>query len=297
MKNALKKVYYKLQPAALKPGYRLALGFLFHTERIYSNPIFEALISFCQHYIDTTGKRPLCSVMSPTNSRVRLEMIKSGFSQADFVKRLEELGAYADIGYHGHFWRAETDFDNPDNQIKNVNYQHHDDGLIWQQFDLDYSWLARQHFTLPYYAAGWWFMNSAVLSKLIKEKIEADFSYTKLRWVSNSYCKSFLEDHHIRFGQPFRLSGSGAVITCIQTLMGCPNSPFPQDIIRLLNTYLEEYDTPIGMVVTHDYNLIEGENLKYNKEMISYLQDQKNVSLHSAGELVALGALAPLKKI
>lgn len=297
MKNVIKKVYYKFLPPELKRGYHLALGFLFHTERIYSTRIFEALLSFCQHYINITGKRPLCTVMSPTNRRLRAEMNKASFSQADFIRRLEELSDYADIGYHGHFWRSETDFDNPLSQIKEINYVQQDDGLIAQQFEQDYSWLSHQHFTIPYYAAGWWFMNTALLSKLFEGNIVADFSYTKLRWVSNTQCKSFLQGHHVRFGQPFRLSAHGAEITCIQTLMGCPNSPFSEDIIRQLNTYLEEYDSPMGMVATHDYNLIEGNNLKYNKEMISYLQDQKNVSMHSANELVALGSTATLYKI
>ncbi len=297
VKNLLKKIYYKFHPPELKSGYQLALGFLFHTERIYSTPIFKALLTFCQHYKNTTGKKPLCAVMSPTNKRLQDEMNTAGFSLADFKDRLEELSKYVDIGYHGHFWRNENDFDNLHNQIREVSYTQHDDVLIYQQFEQDYSWLAEQHFTKPYYAAGWWFMNTSVVSKLIEEKIEADFSYTKLRWVSNSHCKTFLEDHQVRFGEPFRISGNNAIITCVQTLMGCPNSPFPQDIIRLFNTYLDEYQSPMGMLATHDYNLVEGNNLEYNKQMISYLQNLKNVFLHSASELAALGATASLKKI
>lgn len=223
-------------------------------------------------------------------------MDQAGFSQRDFKERLEELFIYADIGYHGHFWRNNDDFDNLNNQIKEASYTQHDDVLIGQQFKQDYVWLSDQHFTLPYYAAGWWFMNTPVLNQLIEHKIAADFSYTKLRWVSNPYCKTFFRNHQVRYGEPFRIASNGSIVTCLQTLMGCPNSPFPEDIIRQLNMYLEDYKSPMGMLVTHDYNLIEGNNLKYNKQMITYLQHLKNVSMHSARELVERGSRAPIKR-
>ena len=224
-------------------------------------------------------------------------MNQVGFSMGNFKGRLEELSLHADIGYHGHFWRTENDFDNSTNQVRALGYSPQDDELIQKQFKQDYSWLCDQPFTLPYYAAGWWFMNNSMVKKLMEENIEADFSYSMLRWISNPYFKTFFKEHQIRFGEPFRLTSNGKSITCIQTLMGCPNSPFSEDIIRQLNTYFDGYQSPMGMLATHDYNLIEGNNLEYNKQMICYLSRLKNVSLHSAEELVSQGSKVPLKEI
>ncbi len=287
MIDLLKSIYYRVNKPALRRGYNLSLGFIFHTECIYSAETFNSLLVFCERFERITKKRPLCVVMSPLNFRVHAEANQTKFTLEDFQKRLQELAAVADIGFHGHFWRKDSDFEENRNHVRQFNYTQHDNQLIEKQFKDDYAWLKDFDFVKPYYAAGWWFVNSAVLKTLLREKIQADFSFSFLKWVSNEWSKEFMKERGINFGEPFKIENEkGETIQCIQTLMGCPNTKHPQDFIRIMNGYLDDNRQPVGMIATHDYNLLQGNNLTYSTQLIEYLASQKNITFLSAPELL-----------
>lgn len=293
MKEFLKGIYYRVQKPKLKVGYHVSLGFIFHTEQIYHTHTFITLLDFCNHYQQITGKRPLCAVMSPLNKRVKSKMEEAQFSLNDFNKRLIELSAVSDIGYHGHFWRGDGDYSLLENQVRNRNYREQDSALIDKQFTDDYSWLKQLDFVQPYYTAGWWFVNSTLLNKLRLEGIIADFSFSFLNWVSSDWSKNLLRKHNIRYGESFQIGK----LTCVQTLMGCPNTDHPEDFIRILNGYLDGNTEPGGMIATHDYNLVESNNFNKSIQLIEYLSGIKSISFLSAKELIQKPTLREKQKI
>lgn len=299
MKEFLKGIYYKIQQPKLKRDYQPSFGFIFHTERIYHTDTFQALLNFCSRYQQITGKRPLCVVMSPLNKRVKSEMNNVQFSLNDFADRLTTLAVVSDIGYHGHFWRGESDYNLPQNQVLSSNFMQPDSGLIDKQFTDDYAWLKIFTFVQPYYSGGWWFVNPTLLNKLEREGIIADFSFSYLNWVSNDWTKSLMKQKGICFGESFQINTdkSNRDLTCVQTLMGCTNTNYPHDFIRILNGYLDSNKEPHGMISTHDYDLVE--NSKFNRaiQLIEYLSEIKNISFLSAEELIQKPGLKEKQRI
>lgn len=293
MKGFFKRVLYKIAPPQFKKGYTFSVGFIFHTEQIYRNDVFDKLTSFCMQFSALTGKRPLCVVMSPVNKRVANELQEHGFTIEQFTNRLKKLHELADIGYHGHFWRRADDFEMPTSHIRHRNYRASDDENISDQFKTDYRWLEETGRCKPYYGAGWWFINPAVVQVLAKHKIAADFSFTRLAWVDNSWVKEFLKRKNIRFGESFQIRSENTVLQCIQTVMGCPNTDFPDDFVRIINNYLDSNRQVTGMIATHDYNLSEGNNLTRAIELVSYLVKHKAVAFHSAAELIGKAHQSP----
>lgn len=295
MKNLLKHALYKVFPPRFRAGYTLSLGFIFHTEQLYNTHVFEKLIEFCEQFRKLTGKRPLCVVMSPVNKRVASELLQHHFSLDQFVDRLKTLADAGDIGYHGHFWRNSDDFENPSNQIRHRNYSPKDDSQIGSQFQHDYLWLNNTTLCKPVYAAGWWFINPAVIQQLMDHGVHVDFSFTRMHWVDNPWVKDFLEQNKIGFGESFMIQQATRSLHCIQTVMGCPNTGFPGDFVRIVNSHLDSNRDVCGMIATHDYNLTERNNLKHALELIAFLVNQPSVTFYSADELA--GMAKPNKKI
>jgi len=286
MKKFLKGIYYTVKKPKLKAGYSVSFGFIFHTERIYNNEVFKSLVDFCTTFRDLTGKRVLCVVMSPLNIMVAAEMKKAGVPLEEFVSRLQILSEVADVGFHGHFWRAESALNVEENQVRQHNFKESDVSFIQAQFATDYHYLKQFNFTNPVYSAGWWFINPSLIGVLLNEKLIGDFSFSSLDWVSNDWAKEFLRKRNIRFGESFQVVRSNQTLTCVQTLMGCPNTPYVEDFIRIINSYLDENMNPTGMIATHDYNLIEGKNFTYAVNLIDYLRQLNVCTFCSANELL-----------
>ncbi len=287
MKNSLKRALYSWFPPRFKPGYTFSFGFIFHTEQIYRDEVFEKLITFCEKFRALTGKKPLCVVMCPVNARLASELNESNFSEEQFTQRLKDLSEVSDVGYHGHFWRTQKGFDEISSHIRHRNYTETDDPLIRLQFDADYGWLETRRLCKPFYAAGWWFINPTVIQQQFSHGFHLDFSFTRMHWADNPWAKDFLNRNKIRFGEPFQIQAAGQHLQCIQTVMGCPNTDYPEDFVRIMNSYLDTNRKVIGMIATHDYNLTEQDNLKQALQLTSYLATNKAVSFYSAEELAA----------
>lgn len=287
MIDLVKGIVYKIKTPKLRDGYQFSFSFVFHTERIYDSLIYSRLVSFCEAYERITRKRPLCVVMSPCNFRTKAELELANFSLNDFESRLTDLSRVADIGFHGHFWRKREAFERIENQIVEYNYTLDDEILIENQFSFDYSWLSRLEIVKPLYSAGWWFLNSFLLRSLFNEKIQADFSFSFLKWINSTWSKNFMSTNKIKFGESFSIiDKEGHILHCIQTVMGCPNTKFPQDFVRIINSYLDSNTNPCGVIATHDFNL-DGNNLEYAIDLILYLNKLQNVEFFSADELIS----------
>lgn len=299
MNSLIKKIYYTLVNPRLAKDYTLSLGFIFHTEKIHDEVVFSRLLRFCKEYQSITGKRALCTVMPPESLRVKNEMQQAGATEADFIRNLNLLQTVADLGFHGHFWRsAQKDFEAPDNQIRNSTYQAVDDKFIAQQFHDQLRWFQQSGFTdIKSYAAGWWFMHRAVIQNQASHGIGYDFSLSKVPWTSGTWGKTLMQENHIAFGEPVVVELPEGKINCVQTVMGAPNTPFPQDFIRIINTLLEpENNMPIGMITTHDYDLM-ADRLVYAIDLIRYLKTKNYIQFFSIDDLPALLGKRELKKV
>lgn len=299
MNSLIKKIYYTLVRPELTKDYTLSLGFIFHTERIYDAAVFSRLLTFCKEYQAITGKRALCTIMPPVSLRVNDEMQKASVLENVFIENLKTLETVADLGFHGHFWRsAQKSFEASDNQIRNSTYQPVDDECIEQQFHDQVNWFQRAGFTnIKNYAAGWWFTQRVVMQQQALHGMVCDFSFAKMKWTSGNWSKSVMQENDIAFGEPVVLEIPEGRITCVQTVMGTPNTEFPQDFIRIINTLLEpENKQPIGMITTHDFDLT-GDNLKYALAQIKYLKAKKNIQFFSTDDLPALMRERKLKTV
>lgn len=299
MNNLLKKIYYTLFKPELAQGYNLSLGFIFHTEKIYDEVIFNRLLTFCKEFQSITGKRVLCTIMPPVSFRVNAEMQQSKATEEKFIENLKTLQHIADLGFHGHFWRSATEhFESPENQIRNSVYQSSDDDFVKQQFTDQVKWFKQTNFTpVKSYAAGWWFTHRIIMQLQAWSEIVYDFSFSKLKWTSGTWGKTIMHDAQLAFGEPFVLEVDGRKIECIQTVMGTPNTKFPQDFIRIINAQLESANKmPMGMITTHDYDL-DGDNLKYAIAQIRYLKTLNNIQFFSQEDLPVLLRERQIKSI
>lgn len=290
MNSLIKKLYYTLIKPELANGYTLSLGFIFHTEKIYDEVTFNRLLTFCKEYQSITGKRALCTIMPPPSFRVNTEMETTNATEEKFIANLKTLQTVADLGFHGHFWRsAQKPFEEKGNQIRNSTYQPADDQFVEKQFQDQVRWFEQNGFTdIKTYAAGWWFTHSVIMQQQASNGIEYDFSFAKMPWTSGTWGKDIMQRNQLAFGEPFELETGKGKVKCIQTVMGTPNTQFPQDFIRIINSLLESSNKmPAGMITTHDYDL-SGDNLRYAIEQIRYLKTKQNIQFFSADDVPAL---------
>ena len=287
MSAFIKKLYYTLVEPDLKKGYTLVLGFIFHTEKIYDEDTFNRLLTFCKEYHTLTGQRALCTIMPPVSFRVKDEMQRAAATEIKFVENLKTLQIVADLGFHGHFWQSmQHSFESIDNQIRNSTYQPAHDGLIKEQFKDQITWVQRTPVAITKtYAAGWWFTHRIIMQQQLLNDLEYDFSFSRIPWSSGTWGKSVMQKHQVAFGEPFAVELPEGKITCVQTVMGTPNTPYPQDFIRIVNSLLEPANkTVLGMVTTHDYDLA-GDNLKFALELIRHLKAKKYIQFFSIDDL------------
>lgn len=287
MNAFIKKLYYTLVKPDLNQGYTLSLGFIFHTEKIYDEVVFNRLLTFCKEYHSITGKRALCTIMPPVSFRVKDEMQQRGVLEEKFIDNLKTLQSVADLGFHGHFWRTiQKSFEEKNNQIRNSTYEPADEETIKQQFQDQINWFRSANgIHAKSYAAGWWFTNRAIMQLQALHGIVYDFSLAKMKWTSGDWGKKLMQENQIAFGEPFVLETVEGKINCVQTIMGTPNTKFPQDFVRIINTLLDsENRAPIGMITTHDYDLV-GDNLQYAIAQIRYLKTKKGIQFFSIEDL------------
>lgn len=284
MKNFAKSVYYKFQKRGLLSSYNIKLGYIFHTEKIYNDAIFNKLILFCKEYNLLTGAKPICSLIPPTNFLLKEEMDKCGFSEKDFVTRVKVLSQFSTIGYHGHFYldnKAEYY-----NAIHCNNYKYFD---LKQQFSDDINWFEINDISHNgIYAAGWWFMNNDLFKLLIENDFKYDFSFSQAKFFYNQFSCLFMNENKIKFGDSFFLTDNNKInkLLCIQNFIGMHNTKYPQDFERIMNSLLpknvDSNNSIVGVVNSHDYSL----DFPNTLNCIKYLLTYSNVTFYSFSSLV-----------
>lgn len=287
MKNILKKLYYFAKPQQWSKEHEFKFIFVFHTEKIHDAKIYKRFIEFCTAYKDLTGKKVLATLMSPVNSRHKKELKGYNKTVEEYANIAKDLSNYADLGYHGHFWRDDIPIDDLKG-IKSENYNSSNDKLLVNsQIDRDINWfLDYEVNNNDAYTAGWWYNSKDLYQKLIQKEIIYDFSHTHMNWVNNAYSKSFLKNKKINYGEIFNLHDVVAdkSINCIQTIAGCHSTRFVEDFIRHLNKNLSiKQRHIIGALATHDYNLIQHYDNALN--VIKYLVKQPNVQFLEVSDL------------
>ena len=251
---AAKSVIYAVRPESFPEGFRLRLGYVFHTEAVFQKSIFDRHLAFLKSFASLTGTKPICTVMTPANARTRRGMNSHGVSDGVFVDRVRSLAEYSTLGYHGHFYFSEKDYRMPEAEIRCNNYL---DSVVREQFSREVAWFDENGLSHGgIYAAGWWFMNAPMQRILMENAFDLDFSFSKSPWFHNPYSHELMRAHGISTGEPFRVRWSGREIFCVQNLVGCHTTPFPDDFFRSLRT-LRDSESSQWLAVTnsHDFDL------------------------------------------
>ena len=280
-KNILKRAYYALVRTELPPEARLTLGYMVHTEAVWDSKVFARLLDFCRAYRALTGAKAICALMTGVNPLVRQGMSRQGVDDAEYRERVGRLAEEALVGYHGHFWFRREDVGRPEAAIMWNNYLR---TAVEEQFRADLEWFAAgdvSHHGI--YAAGWWFVNRNFHRLLIASGFVADFSCSKSPWFRNQYYHRLMLAHGIRCGEPFRVAADARSLLCIQNLIGCHQTAFPQDFVRNLTALMDPgYREPIGVVNAHDFDLDPDHTLA----CLEYLAGTDRVAFADADGLV-----------
>mgnify|MGYP000010224830 CR=1 FL=1 len=282
--SLLKPIYYTFFRPSLNKGILYRFGFIFHTEKIHARRTFDQLLKFCQAFIEITGKRALCVTMTPENPKIKKEMNEEHIDEKEFLVRLKKLNEVADIGYHGHFWKSGSEsFHDVRNQLKPDTSISEFRNEVADQFEREVTWLRDLGFATTSYSGGWWLINPWILQLQKKYGIQYDFTFSQQAWVKNNWAKETMSKASIQFGEVFKSSDGNVIHT--QTLMGCPNTGYPQDFVRILNSSSTSNVNPVGMITTHDYNIDSDNDLKNATELILYLKKMPQVSFFSIADL------------
>ncbi len=279
IKNLGKHIYYAMRRSPRLDDYRVTLSYIFHTEHLFDDAVWRRLIGFCDSYRALTGARPICTAMSGANAMVAGECARRGIADGLLAERIALLSEKATLGYHGHFYTERAAWADPRSFIKDANFSA---DVVAAQMDADIAWFKRRGLdTNRLYAAGWWFQNPSVLAMLSERGFEVDFSFSWAPWFGNDFSRGVMRQNRIAAGQPFRSAG----LLCIQNLIGCHQTPFPQDFVRNLRAILGEHPRDvIGVVNSHDYDLAPAATLA----CIEYLMRRDDVQFVDSTRLIAM---------
>lgn len=187
-------------------------NFAIHSEKIYDEGTYKALLAFAQEFHSLTGKKIAVCVSTPGCPLVSKDMAAGRIAIDLFSDRVAGLSKFADIGYHGHFYGlkgAEL------YQISEANY---DKDIVISQIRKEIGWFRGIGISPKIYVAGWWFLTSDVVLELERSGISVDSSVRKGKL--NTFGKSYLDDRQIPgYGEPFVLPPSGSIVE-IQSLFG-----------------------------------------------------------------------------
>lgn len=271
--NPAKKLIYSIQDPAL-PEVEMNFAYIFHVESIFSETVYKNFYSFLQSYSSMTGQKCLLTLMSGANPRVR-QGIQRESDETTFLGRIERLAEIADLGFHGHYYFDEPSFSNPLSQMKGVNF--HFPSIVGQvQNELD--WFSKNGIKIgPYYSAGWWFQSVKLLDHLCDLGFTMDASFSLAPWFRNNNSFQLLSKNQIKAGEIFLVREK---MLCVQNLIGCHNTPFPQDFVRNAKKVFDDFGIPPkvhSFIHSHDYDLCA----RYTLDTIEHLM-KKGVNFVSA---------------
>lgn len=263
MKNLLKSAYYLINPPHFDQNAEVKLCYVFHVEKIHHLSTFLRLKKFCELYHSLVGHKAICTIMPASNPQVENEMSLDGVSESEYVDRIRKLESVAAIGYHGHFWKDQSNLNSQDSMLKG-NLRAPEE--FQKQFSRDLNWFSEHSINHNNtYSAGWWYIQPEVIEALSQNGFQYDFSFSQNPLFSKPYQKSVFEKNNIKFGEIFKIN------SIIETpyLFGCHLTAFPQDFVRnfnkLNNSSVEKF---IGSVGAHDYDLNPSYTLRCLEDLL-----------------------------
>jgi hypothetical protein len=280
IKNIAKRMLYTFSPKRQLKSHNIKLGYIFHTERLYDDQIFNRLILFCQKYKVITGVEPICAVIPPSNLLLKQDMRANNFSESDYTSRIIELSNHSTIGYHGHFYLE----NNPVyyNAIHCNNFKVEN---LRTQFENDIQWFEKNQIAHNnIYTAGWWFFNEDLLQLLLQHGFQFDFSFSRAPFFYNQFSNEVMNENNIPTGEVFEISVDGKKkLTCIQNFIGMHTTNFPEDFDRNMKRLNLTTKELVGVVNSHDYDLHFENTLKCIEFQIKY----NKITFLSFNDLIA----------
>lgn len=200
-------------PTRQAPAY---FNFCIHAERIYDDAIFEELLKFSKDFNSRTGNKIAACIMTPHCPEIRRHMEIGGFSNDEFKRRVLALSAYANVGYHGHFY-----FDDA-SALVHISHANYERAVVEKQIDDEMEWFKDAGIAPKIYTSGRWFLNKDIISKLEAYDFQIDLSIRKGK--ADTAGGRYLEDKEIpKHGHPFVIPPSKNMVE-IQSIFG-PNMP------------------------------------------------------------------------
>ncbi|MFH1996797.1 MAG: hypothetical protein ABIJ27_07400 [Candidatus Omnitrophota bacterium] len=195
------------------------VGLSVHCEKLYDGAIYAKLLRFSNFYRELTGRKLIVCAHSPRNPVTSYVMRLIGFSDEEYRRRLEALGEFCDIGYHGHFYRGKKD---GEFAVINGNSPHAD--IAVEQINKEFDWFHANGFYPRKYIAGWWYLHPEIIRALESKGIELDFSIR--RSGTDTFGMSYLPDYkRPPLGEAFILPPSKKVVE-VQTVFGPTSHPY-----------------------------------------------------------------------
>lgn len=269
--SKLPKLMWYARGVDLPSGQAVSyLNFCVHTEMLYDERVYQALLKFAKDFFVLTGKRITVCVSTPVCPLVRDAMAKNNFTDEDFASRIRELAGHADIGYHGHFYREDRE---GFVRISKINY---DKDLVVSAMRNEIGWLKKAGANPRVYVAGWWFMTSDIVLELERLGIEVDVSVRKGK--EDTFGARYLDNDKIPdYGKPFILPPSRNILE-IQSIFG-PVMPS-----TIMKGHLSQYmkNGARGNSLFFIFPLHDWDVPKYYKNILSNVEE-----LCRAGEAVS----------
>jgi hypothetical protein len=285
MKDLIKKVYYLLPNNYSLSDYNLNLAYIFHTEKIYDEVIFDRLKNFCTRFKQISGAKPICTIIPPTNLLLKKEMNSKHISESHFTEKVIELSQISTLGYHGHFY-----LDNNPEYYNAIQCDNFISKYLTQQFNADIEWFDKNNISHHgIYTGGWWFINEPLLNLLFENNFKYDFTFSHSNYFYNKFSIEIMNKNNIVPGEAFYLTNNTNKnkILCIQNFIGVHGTRFPLDFNRNFIALYKHNKIPpinIGVVNSHDYDL----NLEYTLNCIQHLLGKNKVKFHSINEIDSL---------
>jgi len=250
----------------------LHLTFVFHTEAVATESAFRKLLRFAEHFQRRTDERITLCVTTPLCPQTELDLAREGTSTQTYAQRLRDLAEFAEIGYHGHFYRRVGECGGhpyaglPDRAMKIIRDapwfgelvpmvgEHFDAERVDDQIRLETQWLAETVAPPRAYVAGWWFMKSEIVAALEKTGIAVDCSVRQRH--KPTLTEAYLPGDRVPpRGEPFLLPPSDGIIE-IQS--GFYPIEHPRRTLQFLSPTLERApDRPLFLVFpSHETQLL-----------------------------------------
>ena len=206
---------------------KLYLNFCIHSEVIYDDRTYEAILKFSKQFNALTGKKIVMCVSTPICPLVEKSLEERGLSREKFESRVLFLSNFAQIGYHGHFYPKGEEI------IHHMRRATYDKDLVTGQIQREMRWFNTIGLKPKIYVGGCWFMMKEIVLELERVGIMVDVSIRKGK--TDTFGAMYMDPSKMPdYGVPFILPPAKNIVE-IQSIFG-PVMPPP-----LMKFHLSKY--------------------------------------------------------